>query len=231
MIPDRDVDCDQIYEHARCELVARLRACRPEELATMVPATPEWSVHDVLSHLVGIAADLNAQAFGGDPDSWTAAQVKSRAHDTVDELAAEWDREAPTFEDGLRLFGYDLGSHFVGDLLQHVADIAHALGLAHPGDDETLAVALDAYLVTFEKALEQAATGSVEISDGREHWTLGSGPVVASVSGERYELFRALGGRRHVEQVRALRWSGDVDVVLPVVSPYPMPVEPIVEVG
>ena len=231
MIPDRDVDCGQLYERARCELVERLRACRPEELATMVPATPAWSVHDVLSHLVGIAADLNAQAFGGDPDDWTAAQVESRAHDTVAELAAEWDREAPKFEDGLRLFGYDLGSHFVGDLLQHVADVRHALGLAHPDDDETLAVALDAYLVTFEKALDTAAIGSVELSDGRERWTLGPGSVVASVTGERYELFRALGGRRNADQVRALHWNGDADAVLPVVSAYPMPSDPIVEVG
>jgi uncharacterized protein (TIGR03083 family) len=231
MIPDRDVDCGEIYELTRRDLIALLRSCRPEELDTMVPATPEWSVHDVLSHLVGIAADLNAQSFGGDPDAWTAAQVKSRAHDTVDELAAEWDREAPRFEDGLRLFGYDLGSHFVGDLLQHVADVRHALGLAHPEDNETLSVALDAYLVTFEKSLEESAIGSVELSAGRGHWTLGSGPVVASVTGERYELFRALGGRRTAPQVRALKWSGDIDVVLPAVSPYPMPSAPIVEAG
>jgi uncharacterized protein (TIGR03083 family) len=231
MIPDRDVDCGEIYDLTRLELVTLLRSRPAEELATTVPATPAWTVHDAVSHLVGIAADLNAQAFGTDPDSWTAAQVKSREHDTLDQLADEWDREAPVFEAGLRIFGYDLGSHFVGDLLQHVGDVRHALGLTRPADDETLAVALDSYLVTFERALDSGAIGSVEISDGRERWTLGPGPVVASVTADRYELFRALGGRRSAGQVRSLQWSGDLDAILPMVSAYPMPADPIVEAG
>ena len=33
------------------------------------------------------------------------------------DVVAAWDHEAPTFEDGLRLFGYQVGNHFVGDLL------------------------------------------------------------------------------------------------------------------
>ena len=231
VIPDRDIDCGEIYEQARRELIGLLQSSPAADLAAMVPATPAWSVHDVLSHLVGIAADLNAQAFDDDSDRWTAAQVESRANHSLSELAAEWDREAPLFEDGLRVFGYDLGSHFVGDLLQHVGDVRHALGLVHPADDETLAVALDSYFVTFEKSLEAAATGSVEISDGRDRWALGSGPVVASVTADRYELFRSLGGRRSAAQVRALTWSGDLDAVMPAVSAYPMPEAPIVELG
>ncbi len=231
MIPDRDVDCGEIYERTRRSLITLLRSCNAEQLATTVPETPAWSVHDVVSHLVGIAADLNAQEFGGDPDSWTDAQVRSRGRRSLDELADEWDREAPQFEDGLRLFGYDLGSHFVGDLLQHVGDLRHALGLARPDDDETLAVALDSYLVTFEKSLEGAAVGAVDVGDGRDHWTVGSSPVIASVTADRYELFRTLGGRRSVGQMRALAWRGEVDAVLPFVSAYPPPTEPVLEVS
>ena len=132
VIPDRDVDCGEIYERARRELIGLLQSYPAEQLATLVPATPAWSVHDVVSHLVGITADLNAQAFDDDSDRWTAAQVASRANCSLSELAAEWDREAPLFEDGLRVFGYDLGSHFVGDLLQHVGDVRHAFGTRAP---------------------------------------------------------------------------------------------------
>lgn len=47
----------------------------------------------------------------------TASQVQSRRNDTVADLADEWDREAPTFEEGLRVLGYKIGSHYVADLL------------------------------------------------------------------------------------------------------------------
>jgi hypothetical protein len=118
-------------------------------LARTVPATPAWSVRDAVAHVVGIAHDLNAQRFDvTDPDTWTARQVRERRDASIDDLEAEWDREAPRFEDGLRLMGYEVGNHFVGDLLQHLADIEHAAGLDPIDDDEALAVGLDFYLDT-----------------------------------------------------------------------------------
>src|SRR5690242_12321252 len=129
MVPERDVDCAALYEQERRKFIALQRSLDDAGRATPVPATPGWTVHDVLAHVVGITADLNAAEFGsGDPDAWTAAQVDTRRDRTVDELAAEWDREADRFETGLRLFGYEIGSHYLGDLLQHVADVRHALG-------------------------------------------------------------------------------------------------------
>jgi hypothetical protein len=182
------------------------------------------------SLILGIAADLNARNFGdGDADQWTAAQVQSRRHDTVADLADEWDREAPTFELGLRVLGYEIGSHYVADLLQHAGDVRHALRLSRLADDDALAVALDFYLITFEEALEHAGLGAVEISVGPEHWILGTGETIASVTADRYEAFRSLGGRRSEAQVRALPWRGDLDMILPVVSRYPLPEAPIIE--
>jgi Mycothiol maleylpyruvate isomerase N-terminal domain len=61
MVPARSVDCGEIYELKRRELVELLRSLSTDELAITVPATPVWSVRDVLSHVVGIAADLNAR--------------------------------------------------------------------------------------------------------------------------------------------------------------------------
>jgi hypothetical protein len=187
-------------------------------------------VRDALAHVVGVAADLNAQDFGrGDPEAWTAAQVASRRHQTVTDLGAEWDREGVQFEAGLRLFGYELGSHYVGDLLQHTGDVRHALGMARPADDDALVAALDFYLTSFDETLTEAQLGAVEVTVDGEHWTLGSGPVVASVSADRYELFRSLGGRRSEAQVRALHWQGDADAIVPLVSRYPLQPAPIVE--
>ena len=231
MIEARPVDCGAIYEEERRAFVKFLRSCDAPELATSVPATPEWSVRDVLAHVVGVTADLNAENFGdsSDPDAWTAAQVRARRDRTVDELAAEWDGEAPRFEDGLRLFGYEIGSHYIGDLLQHVADVKHALGRPRPSDNLTLAVALDFYLISFEQSLDEQQCGAVQLGAGEESWTLGSGAAIASVTAERFELFRSLGGRRSEAQVRALSWRGDMDAVVPIFSRYPLPEADIID--
>jgi uncharacterized protein (TIGR03083 family) len=224
VIAERDADCGALYRVKRRELLELAHGLSADELATAVPATPAWSVHDVVAHVVGIAADLNAQRFDvPDADAWTARQVRERRGATVADLEREWEREADRFEEGLRLLGYELGSHYVGDLLQHTQDVRSALGRGRIADDEALAVAMDFYVDHFSQALAAAGAGAVEVRTGEDAWTAGEGSVVATVEGARLELFRAFGGRRSESGVRALSWTGDVDRVLPHVSAYPMP--------
>ena len=92
-----------------------------------------------------------------------------------------------------------------------------------------MAVALDFYLGSFEETLEQVDVGAVDIDVGDEHWHLGSGPLRATVTAERYELFRSLGGRRTLDEIRALRWTGDRDAIVGVVSRYPVPADSLHE--
>ena len=224
MVPERDVDPAELYEHERLAFVELLRSVPPSQLARPVAATPEWTVRDVLAHVVGITVDLNHEDFGqGDPAGWTRAQVERRRDATVDDLAAEWDREAPLFETGLRLFGHDMGAHYLGDLLQHVLDVHTSLGTRATVDHEVLAVATDFYLRSVEETLVTEEIGAVEVQVDGESWRLGDGDVVASVAGTRFEIFRSLGGRRTIDEIRSLDWAGDVDRVLPLLSRYPTP--------
>ena len=233
MIIERDVDCGELYQQQRHDLMTLARSLTDQQLQVTVPASPAWSVHDVVAHLVGITADLNAGRFGAnDGDAWTDDQVRPRRDDTIEQLGIEWEAEAPTFEEGLRLLGYRIGSHYIGDLLQHQADIDHALGLGRLRDGPALVSGLDFYLDTFHETLLGSGDGSVNLrideSDG-EKWELGSGPVVASVTAGRFDAFRCFGGRRSKAQVRAMDWTGDVDRVLDLVSPYPLPLGDIIE--
>lgn len=236
MVNERDVDPAGLYEQERTALLASLATLPAERLAVSVPASPAWSVLDVLAHLIGITADLNAQRFPtGDAEAWTDEQVTTRRGRSFPALAEEWDREAPAFEDGLRLFGYLFGAHFLGDLLQHTIDIHHGAGDAWRPDPTTLAVALDHYLVTFGEALEAAGLGAVDVTvldaagpDGSagESFRLGAGASVAAVRAGGLELFRAIGGRRTLTEIRALDWSGEgatVAAVTAVVSCYGHP--------
>jgi uncharacterized protein (TIGR03083 family) len=233
MIVEREVDCGLVYRRVRRRLMASLRSLDSHWLGTVVPATAAWTVRDVVAHLVGIASDLNAQRFDvTDPDEWTARQVHERREATLDELDVEWEREAATFEDGLRLMGYEVGSHFVGDLLHHASDIHHALGLARIGDHEALVVGLDFYLGSCHRDLvaqDVGALGVQAIDPPEERWTLGTGSEVATLEAPRYELFRAFGGRRSERQLRAMDWTGDVDAVVAVLSRYPLPASDLVE--
>lgn len=230
MLIERDVDCGELYEATRVALLDVVSALSPEEHQTPVPATPAWSVLDVVAHVIGIAADLNAGRMpAGDPEEWTATQVQRRRGRSIQELRAEWDAEAPAFEDGLRLFGYGVGSHFLGDLVQHVADVHHALGLARIPDDAALRSALDFYLDSFHESLVEADVGSIEVVADGESWTLGKGEVLAHWTTDRYEALRALGGRRSEEQIRAGAWVGDVDRFVGHVSRYGMPTEGLSE--
>lgn len=229
MIVERDIDPAALYEQTRVGLLDLVRSLSDDQRATTVPASPLWSVQDVVAHLIGINADLRVGHYGpGDQEVWTAAQVESRRGRSVDELASEWDAEAPAFEDGLRTFGYEMGSHFLGDLLQHVADVHHALGRPPIPDDTALLVALDFYLDSFHETLVEAGVGSVRVDAGGDDWTLGAGDLVASWAASRFEVFRALGGRRDAAQIRA-DWTGAVDIVVPLVSRYGLPTEGIVE--
>jgi hypothetical protein len=233
VIVEREVDCGLIYQRLRRRLIATLRSLESHRLGTVVPATAAWSVHDAVAHVVGIASDLNAQRFDvTDSDEWTARQVHERQQATLDDLDAEWQHEAVIFEEGLRLMGYEVGSHFVGDLLHHASDIHHALGLPRIDDHEALAVGLDFYLDSCHRDLVAQDVGGlgVETSDSpQQRWTLGTGSEIATLKASRYELFRALGGRRSEDQIRAMDWIGDVDPLIGVLSRYPLPTSALVE--
>jgi uncharacterized protein (TIGR03083 family) len=219
------VDCGELYEQNRRAFIAIVRDASADELSRRVAATPAWSVRDVLSHVVGIPADLNAQEFGhGDAEEWTGRQVEKRRGLPTETVIEEWDREAPTFEDGLALFGYEFGSHYVGDLYTHMQDVRSTVGLPRGSDERTVLVALDFYLFSLDEALRDSdQTGAVEIVAGDEHHVVGSGTPVATLGADPFEILRTLSGRRSLNQIRSLPWTGEVDLMAPLLSRYPLP--------
>lgn len=232
MISEHDADATAHYRSTRRDLLDLLARQPADHLDLPVPACPDWRVRDVVAHLVGIAADLNAGRIPGpddDGDAWTARQVEARAGATLAELAEEWERESGPFEAGLDLFGYAMGSHFLGDLLQHASDIRAALDLERVADDLTLDIAFDFYADAAHESLVADADGAVTMVLGQERLTIGPDVAVAELTTDRFEAFRLLGGRRSEAQIRALPWTGDVDRVVRRLSRYPLPVTDLVD--
>ena len=209
------VDTGRVYQRIRHDFVAAVLGLSEAQRQIRVPATPAWSVRNVLAHVVGIASDLNAQRFPASDDlggtAWTDSQVARGRGRTTADLVAEWEREAATFEDGLRAFGYEFGSHFVADLHAHYQDVRSALGLTAETDQLTVAVALDHYIGFVDGLLTANNWGELEVVTGTETRYLGRGRRRARLRARPFELLRALSGRRSEHQIRALEWHGDVD--------------------
>jgi uncharacterized protein (TIGR03083 family) len=228
------VDCGALYDDKRRELIAWLGEWPGNALATPVPASPAWTVHDVVAHVVGLAADINAQRFPAADDvegeRWTNTQVEQRRTRSLADLASEWDTEGSRFAEGLRLFGYEFSRHFVADLETHVQDVRSALH-ADPDPDETaVRVALDHYVHTLDEQLAGGdPLGAIELRFGDETVVAGTGAVAATVRASAFELLRVLSGRRSLRQMRALEWTGDVDHFAPVLSAYRTPAVDVVD--
>ena len=213
------VDAAALYEDLRQELVGIVRKANDDELDLTVAASPAWRVRDVLAHVTGITYDLNRQDLAGDTDR----QVARHQDDPIEVVIAEWDAEAPAFEDGLRLFGYPLGSHFVGDLHAHLQDVRSTLGLPRHAAAGTVLVALDFYLDELDQALRADGAGTLSVTAGGEVHVAGAGRPQATITASPFEILRALSGRRSLAQIEGLDWTGARDELAPRMSRYPLP--------
>jgi uncharacterized protein (TIGR03083 family) len=237
------------YADARRRLHELLAGLDQAALAAQVPACPAWTVQDVLAHLTGVAADTtNGTYFSGAADAWTdtrlaaardgwtAEQVRSRRGQAVKALLAEWADRAALLQPMLAGTVPPppgspawLLSGPVGDLAVHLHDVRGAL--RQPGDRDAPATGLGLriYARWLGRRLDQAGRPAVRLRAGGREWVEGSRRPAAALAADAFELFRALCGRRTLDQVRALAWDGDPEPYLDLFAPYPMPASPLAE--
>lgn len=190
-----DVDWGAVYRECIDATVRIAEAATPEQLATPVPATPDWNVRDLLGHAAGGAGDLVGGRMDGAPSpDWTARHVAERASRTVAELIDELRRTEQPIADLARASERPA---MVWDKSVHLADLHEALGLGTPPEATWGAVADG---VTAWRLAEVPVT--VRCGDS----TFGAGGTVIDV--DRYELFRAVFSRRSRAQMR--EWAGAV---------------------
>jgi uncharacterized protein (TIGR03083 family) len=117
-----------------------------------------WRVRDVVSHLIGNAADIVAQNLeGAGSEEYNQRQIDERAGRSPAELLAEWAEQGPAFEAAIEALDdtfwntpyLEMGTvgealqRLVEDIWVHAQDIRVALGeapSAGPGVDATLDV-------------------------------------------------------------------------------------------
>lgn len=120
-----EVDWGRQYTITTEALIELIQGLDETQLEARVPATPEWTVHDVLAHTAGTPADFLAGTMDGAPGrAWTQAHVDARRAASTDQLIAELRESTPALAPRLsaRL------SAFCMDRATHYADLCELLG-------------------------------------------------------------------------------------------------------
>jgi uncharacterized protein (TIGR03083 family) len=177
-------DWAQVYRANVDAVCALTEALDAEELSRVVPATPDWTVHDLLAHLAGTPADLLADRMEDAPSpAWTARQVDARAArspaDLVAELRSNVDGVVATLEGNER-------PAVVWDAAVHHADLHEALGKGGAPPEHMWRPVLEALA---PRMLGESADAVGEVPD--------------------YELFRAFFSRRSRTQMTG--WGTALD--------------------
>ncbi|HWC13484.1 MAG TPA: maleylpyruvate isomerase family mycothiol-dependent enzyme [Actinomycetota bacterium] len=242
-------DIADLYDQVRddiSELVVRLE---PHELDTAVPATPGWSIRDVVAHLAADATCLVAgdfpreffAAFGEaaaveSVNNWTARQLQERDRRSLEELLQEWKTSAGTltammrgeieWPEGTLPFADRI---VLTDAAVHQQDIFGPLGIERARDSAPVTIGLSGYIMAMGWRLAAVGLDPLRFDVGDKAYVAGDGEPEATVRASRFEFFRAMSGRRSPEQIRAYAWDGDADPYIPYFYPYGIRHDALVE--
>ena len=186
------------------ELVADLP---PERAELRVPACPDWTVRDLLAHMVGLGVDVVA---GDEPDdhneTWTGRQVTTRRGHDVATLVAEWQ----AITEPMRSYIRDHSPRPLGDVIIHEQDLRGALGVPGAQDTPGLHAIRDRFVPRLGNRV--AALPPLALVGGRWSWaSSGSADEAATVlRASDFDLARALVTRRSAAQLRSWTVRGDV---------------------
>ncbi len=204
------------YRGVRTRVTELVRAASPDALDAPAPATPKWRVRDVLAHFVGVTDDVLAGRLDGiATDPWTDAQVDARRDATPAEMLAEWAEKGPPFGDLLADAPFEISGQALFDAATHEHDVRQALGV--PGARGSEAVVLAWQWFVGARTRGGGAAICFVTEGGRE--IAGLGEPIATVEASRFELARAVTGRRTAKEIAAYGWDCEPTPELLLASP------------
>jgi uncharacterized protein (TIGR03083 family) len=238
-----------IYEQLRNEVSELVAGLEPEELERAVPATPGWTIKDVVTHVAAdatcvITGDFPTEffdAFGEDAavatvNAWTERQLQERAGRSLEELLQEWKtsgtevaammRGDSPWPEGTLVFADRI---LVTDAAVHQQDIFGALDIERARESVPIKLGLSGYIATMGWRLAPANIPPLRFDVGDKSYSAGEGEPNATVRASRFELFRAMSGRRNPDQIAAYEWEGNAEPYIPYFYPYGIRADALVE--
>lgn len=216
------MDSSRIYQQTQERLVAVASTLDEKQLATVVPACPDWNVRQTYAHMAGLCVEV-VQGLVTPPasDDVTARQVADRAGRSIEEITTEWTEGTPAL---LALMGAQARLRYslpALDAWHHENDVRDALGEDAQTEDSDQLAAFVLGGLARGWAAERPSVHVVATDTGQE-WHLGERADL-TLRASAFELARAMTGRRSITQIRAMDWSGDPAEVAPLLSTLPVP--------
>jgi hypothetical protein len=208
------------YDATRTRMLELARAAGPETLNATVPACPDWTTLQLITHCVSMPAALGAGDFPtGDLNEWIDKILTDRADSSLDDLATEWVGANDTINEMVN----GGGAVLFDDLVVHEHDLRGALGLPdHSALDAAISVprSLDSCVA----ALETAGLGSIEVRSGSDIWRSHDAEPGWVLEVSPWEAVRVLYSRRTADELRALGGSDNIDAYIAVLDAHlPLP--------
>lgn len=237
---------------------SEIRRSLAEQLATLdeadwhapIPTRPSWTVKDTLAMLSGFAEALILGRWTEDySDAWSDGSLREKLHQSFEamiaerrtrtgrEILTEWEANAPrlqrmmtgeeSFPPGTQAFA---PYGYLWAVVQNAHNIWSALGVvAKARDAEATRLCLESAVIWLDMRLQATGLPALRLRTGNREWVVGDGAPGATVTAPAFDLFRALSGRRSLDQIRAFSWEGDPEPYLNVFSPFELPREAVVE--
>jgi len=208
------------YDSTRARMLELARAAGPDALTATVPACPDWTALQLLTHCVSMPAALGAGDFPtGDLNEWIDKILNDRSNSSLEELATEWVGANETIN-GMVSGG---GAVLFDDLVVHEHDLRAALGTPdHSALDAAISVPRS--LESCVAALEEAGLGSIEVRSAEGTWRSHDAEPGWVLEVSPWEAVRVLYSRRTADELRALGGSDNIEAYIALLDAHlPLP--------
>lgn len=195
----------EIYRETRHNITALVQDLPADRAALAVPTTPGWNVRDLTAHILHVCSRAEQPEDGV---TYVPGVPISGVLEQWTETAEEVEARFPEIEPLNRL-------KMVMDAYTHEQDLRGALDLPQTVVHPAFHIAFSLVALGFSLSLAEYGLPSVafETPDGR--WVSGADPAPVTVRGPSHDLFRALAGRRTLQQITEFDWSQDPQPFLP----------------
>jgi uncharacterized protein (TIGR03083 family) len=209
-----------VYRELRTTTIAVARA-HLDDLECQAPATPAWRARDVLAHLAGVCDDVvNGNLAGVATDDWTAVQVDKRRPWEVDEVLTDWERHGVAVDALIDQAPPGTFGQLLFDAWTHEQDLRAALGVPGGRESEASLRSLDFATTALDgRDRGQSRPALTLIANGVPR-DVGVSPATTTLRASRFELLRAMTGRRSTTQVRSWDWTGEPDPARLLLAPF-----------
>jgi hypothetical protein len=202
-------ECAAAYRALRARVSELVRAAEPSDLDAIAPATPEWRVRDILAHMSGVNTDIvDGNLNGVASDAWTDAQVATRRDWPVEQILEEWETNGSAVEANAAMLGSAAGQ-WVYDACTHEHDIRNAIGAPGARDSDAVAIAFEWGTDRLADVLDRDAAPGLVLHTDAGSKAVGSVEPRERVQVSRFEVIRAMTGRRSVAQIERYGWADE----------------------